>query len=74
MKTKYNYDQFQKEIDDYNVKLNTIETQNNDLLEKISKLNNERIKKEKKEKAFIQVKAISDVKLVYAKDFTLAKS
>lgn len=74
MKTKYNYDQFQKEIDDYNVKLNTIETQNNDLLEKISILNNERIKKEKKEKAFIQVKAISDVKLVYAKDFTLAKS
>ena len=74
MKTKYNYDQFQKEIDDYNVKLNTIETQNNDLLEKISILNNERIKKDKKEKAFIQVKAISDVKLVYAKDFTLAKS
>ena len=74
MKTKYNYDQFQKEIDDYNVKLNTIETQNNDLLEKISILNNERIKKEKKEKAFIQVKAISDVKLVYAKDFTLDKS
>ena len=74
MKTKYNYDQFQKEIDDYNVQLNTIETQNNDLLEKISILNNERIKKDKKEKAFIQVKAISDVKLVYAKDFTLAKS
>ena len=74
MKTKYNYDQFQKEIDDYNVKLNTVETQNNNLLEKISILNNERIKKDKKEKAFIQVKAISDVKLVYAKDFTLAKS
>lgn len=52
--------------------MSTLETQNNDLQRQISILNNERIKKEKYEAAYLNASAVVDVKLVYAKDFKTA--